>query len=233
MGNNIKDYRNKELLWYMVAQIFIIVIFQNPCLLKFNLNDWQETTIKVITSTVFSSIISVLSFVFDAMFSDELKYKLLYFGMSRPGETIFEDIKNRHSDFRYTKEKALQVYKEIYDNLPESQINKKMYENNKWYQIYANHRNVPMIFNSHREYLLCRDIYFATIIIIAFYVLITALINDISFSWKLLVLETAFLICSNIAARQRGKKFVANVIAYDLQEKENKKKQNVMKEMLE
>ncbi len=231
MSNNIKDYRNKELLWYIVAQIFIIAIFQNPSLLNFNLKDWQETIIKVITSTMFSSIIGVLSFVFDAMFGDELKYKLLYFGMSRPGEEVFENIKNGHSDFRYTKEKALEVYKEIYDNFPESKTNKKMYENDKWYQIYSNHRNVPMIFNSHREYLLCRDIYFATIIIIAFYVLITVLLNEVSFSWKLLILETAFLICSNIATRQRGKKFVANVIAFDLQEKESRKEQNVMKEM--
>ena len=116
MSNNIKDYRNKELLWYIVAQIFIIAIFQNPSLLNFNLKDWQETIIKVITSTMFSSIIGVLSFVFDAMFGDELKYKLLYFGMSRPGEEVFENIKNEHSDFRYTKEKALEVYKEIYDS---------------------------------------------------------------------------------------------------------------------
>ena len=71
LSNNIKDYRNKELLWYIIAQIFIIVIFQNPNILNFDLNEWQEILIKVITSTVFSSIVGVLSFVFDAMFGDE------------------------------------------------------------------------------------------------------------------------------------------------------------------
>ena len=76
-----------------------------------------------------------------------------------------------------------------------------------------------MIFNSHRDYLLCRDIYFATIIIVVFYALITFLLKVITFSWQLLVLEAVFLICSNAAARQRGKRFVDNVIAYDLQEK--------------
>lgn len=87
------------------------------------------------------------------------------------------------------------------------------------YQIYAKHRNVPMIFVSHRDYLLCRDIYFATIIIIVFYALIAFLLKTIPFSKQLLALEAVFLICSNIAARQRGKRYVANVIAYDLQEK--------------
>lgn len=217
MSNNIKDYRNKELLWYIIAQIFIIVIFQNPNVLSFDLNEWQEILIKVITSTVFSSIVGVLSFIFDAMFGDELKYRLLYFWMRRPGEKVFENIKHKHSDFRYTKEKALEKYKEIYDNMPESKANKKAYENDQWYQIYASHRNVSVIYNSHRDYLLCRDIYFATIIIVAFYALSTFLIKAITFSWQLLVLEVVLLICSNVAARQRGKKFVANVIAYDLQ----------------
>lgn len=219
LSNNIKDYRNKELLWYIIAQIFIIVIFQNPNILNFDLNEWQEMLIKIITSTVFSSIVGVLAFVFDAMFGDELKYKLLYFGMRRPGEKIFENIKNKHSDFRYTKEKALEEYKDIYENMPESKAKKYAYENDQWYQIYAKHRNVPMIFVSHRDYLLCRDIYFATIIIIVFYALIAFLLKTIPFSKQLLALEAVFLICSNIAARQRGKRYVANVIAYDLQEK--------------
>lgn len=217
--SNIKDYRNKELLWFIIAQIFIIVIFQNPDILNFNFNEWQETLIRIVSSTVFSSIIGVFSFVFDAMFSDELKYKWLYFGMRRPGEMVFESIKNNHNDFRYTKEKALEAYKEIYENMPKSKADQKAYENDQWYQIYSKHRNVSMIFNSHRDYLLCRDIYFATIVIIIFYVLLSILLNGVTLSWRLLILEGALLMASNIASRQRGKRFVANVIAYDLQEK--------------
>lgn len=219
MSKNIKDYRSKGLLWYIIAQIFIIVIFQNPNILKSNFNEWQKILFNIITSTVFSSVVGVLSFVFDAMFGDELKYKLLYFGTKRPGEEVFNNIKIKHSDFRYTKEKALKKYKEIYDNMPESKTDREAYENDQWYQIYTIHRNDPMIFNSHRDYLLCRDIYFATIITVILYILLVFLLNDISFSWKLLVLEAMFLISSNIATRQRGKRFVANVIAIDLQEK--------------
>lgn len=217
--SNIKDYRSKELLWYIIAQIILIVIFQNPHILHFNLDKWQETLINVISSTLFSSIIGVFSFVFDSMFSNKTKYKWLYFGMRQPGEKIFENIKNHHNDFRYTKEKALEKYEEIYDHMPESKVDRKAYENDRWYQIYFKHRNVPMIFNPHRDYLLCRDIYFATIVIIAFYILISILLPGVAFSWKLLILESVFLISSNIAARQRGRRFVANVIAYDLQER--------------
>ena len=217
--SNIKDYRNKELTWYIIAQIFIIVIFQNPSILNFDFSQWQETLIAVITSTVFSSIVGVLSFIFDAMFGDRTKYRLLYLGMRQPGERIFEDIKNKHTDYRYTKEKALEKYKEIYNNIPKGKFEKKLYENAQWYQIYAKHQNAPMIFHSHRDYLLCRDIYFATIIITALYSLISLLLNNVTFSWKLLILEAVFLICSNIATRQRSERFVANVIAHDLQEK--------------
>lgn len=217
--SNIKDYRGKELLWYIIAQIFLIVIFQNPNILNFDLTKWQETLVKVVTSTVFSSIIGVFSFVFDAMFSDELKYKCLYLGMKRPGELIFSTIQNRHTDFRYTKEKALEAYKTIYDNMPDSSIDKKAYENDQWYQIYNRYRSIPMIYNSQRDYLLCRDIYFATVIITVFYVLISILLKDVTFSLRFIVLEAVFLISANVATRQRGKRFVANVIAYDLQEK--------------
>lgn len=217
--SNIKDYKNKELLWYIIAQIFIIVIFQNPDILNFNLTEWQSILIKVITSTVFSSIIGVFSFVFDAMFGDKFKNIFLYFGMRRPGEMIFENIKNKHGDFRYTKEKALETYKDIYSHMPDSKTDRKAYENDQWYQIYNEHRNIPMIFNSHRDYLLCRDIYFSTIIIVVLYILISVLLKSVLFSWRLLVIEVVLLVCSNIAARQRGTRFVSNVIAYDLQEK--------------
>ena len=43
----------------------IIVIFQNPNILNFDLNEWLEMLIKIITSTVFSSIVGVLAFVFN------------------------------------------------------------------------------------------------------------------------------------------------------------------------
>ena len=216
--NNIKDYRNKELLWYIIAQIVLIVIFQNPGVFYFDLANWQETLIRILTSTVFSSAIGVFAFIFDSMFGDSLKRNLLYFGKRSPGEKVFEDIKDKNFDYRYTKERALEKYRDVYKNMPDSKTEKKVYENDKWYQIYAQYRNVPMIYNSHRDFLLCRDIYFSTIVINVLYGLMIVLLKDVTFVWQYFVLEIVFLLCSNIATRQKGEKFVKNVIAYDLQE---------------
>lgn len=215
--SNIKDYRNKELIAYIIAQVLIIILFHNPEILKFDVDDWQKTLFDVISSAIFSSVIGVFSFVFDAMFGEKIKHKLLYFGTKRPGEVIFKNIETNHKDYRYTQEKALEKYHNIYENMPKAKKDKSSYQNDQWYQLYSKHRNVPIIFNSHRDYLLCRDIYFATILVSVFYIFIIFL-NNISISWNFIILELALLIVSNIATRQRAKRFVGNVIAYDLQD---------------
>lgn len=217
--NNIKDYRSKELLWYIIAQIILVIIFQNSDILKLDSNKWKEMLAATVSSTLFSSVVGVISFVFDAMFSDELKYKLLYFGFRRPGECVFENIKNNHSDFRYTKERALEMYKEIYENMPDEKKAKNAYQNDQWYKIFSKHQDFITVSNSHRDYLLCRDIYFATIMVVVFYILIAALLVEVIFSWRFLVFEFVLLLVSNVATRQRGKRFVSNVIARDLQNK--------------
>lgn len=216
--SDIKNYKSKELLWFIIGQIFTVIVFQTPEILNFNFTEWQIAMVKIVTSTVFSSVIGVYSFVFDAMFSDELKYKMLYFGMIRPGEIIFSKIRDNHKDFRYTKEKAMEKYKEIYDGMPNLKSVQKAYENDNWYQIYRRHSNEPMVYYAHRDYLFCRDIYFSTIIIVAFYVLLTYLLSSVTLSWRLLLFELVLLIASNIATRKRAERFVDNVIAYDLQE---------------
>lgn len=214
--SNIKNYRSKELLWYIIGQIFIIIICQNPNILFLKFSECHNTLVKIISSTMFSSILAVFVFVFDAMFDDESKDICLYFGGCKPGECVFEDIKTNHKDYRYTKEKAMEVYKEIYMNMPDSKVKKRAYENEQWYKIYDKHRDVSMVKNSHRDYLLCRDVYFLTIVMLAFYVLISLLLNSVVFSLRLFAFEILLLIISNIAARQRGKRYVANVIAYDI-----------------
>lgn len=217
--NNIKDYRSKELLWYIIAQVLLVIIFQNSNILKLDSDKLKELMMATVSSTLFSSVIGVISFVFNSMFSDELKYKLLYFGSNRPGECVFENIKNNHSDFRYTKERAMDAYKEIYENMPNDKKLKKAYQNDQWYKIFSKHQDFITVSNSHRDYLLCRDIYFATIMVIFFYILISILLVEVTFSWKLLVFEFVLLLVSNVATRQRGKRFVSNVIARDLQNK--------------
>ena len=218
---DIKDYRGKELLGYTVVQIIIIVLFQNPQILSVDYLELQKNILPLVTSTIFSSVICVMTFIFDSIFSDNLKYLLIYFGKARPGELIFSKIKSHHTDFRYTQGNALEKYKEIYDNMPQDRKQRRSYENDQWYKIYTKHRGSSMILGSHRDYLLCRDIYFSTLIMILLYSFTTILLKNISFSWKLIVFELVLMFFINIATRQRAKRFVDNVIALDLQEQAN------------
>ena len=214
--SNIKNYRNKELIWYIIAQILLIITFQTQDIIYIEFDKWQKLMVTIASSTIISSLIGVFSFIFDSMFDDQLKYKCLYLGMRRPGERIFEDIKNNNKDIRYTKENAMKVYSEIYEHMPSEADKKRTYQNSQWYKIYHRHTTVPMISNSHKDYLLCRDIYIATVVVLIMYIVLYFLLKNITFSWQLIVFESILLIATNIAARQRARRFVANVIAHDI-----------------
>ena len=70
------------------------------------------------------------------------------------------------NDKRFTKEKALQKYANIYeiiDNLIGKE--KRKASNDAWYSIYLKYENKTKIFISQRDYLLCRDLCISTLYI--------------------------------------------------------------------
>lgn len=213
---NIKDYRGKELLWFIVAQLVFVIVFQNPDIFWINQTNWQDCLLGILPSTIVFSFIGVVAFILDSLFSNKVKYRFLYFWGRMPGEKVFTNIKNKTVDMRITKAVAEDKYKNIYANMPDSKQERYLYENAKWYEIYSKHRDTDMMYFSHRDYLLCRDIYFATIIIVIFYLLTTLLISSICLCWTTVIFEAIVLIISNVATRQRASRFVLNVIAYDL-----------------
>lgn len=215
---NIKDYRSKELLWYTILQIIIIVIFQYPEVFNPKTVELQTALTKILSSTVFSSVICVFSFILDSVLNDNMKCWLIYFGQGRPGEKIFSNIKSAHVDVRYTKESAIEKYKDIYNRMPEDSKKRRIFENAEWYKIYSKYKTSHMILISHRDYLLCRDIYSSTVMMVGLYLLVTVLLNVTNICWGLILFELLPLCLVNIATRQRAKRFVENVIAQDLQE---------------
>jgi hypothetical protein len=221
---NLKDYRNKELRYYLIANIAVLLLlldfFQIP-----QLDNGVQMTVLIYNFfriTVLSSTIFVLSFVADSLFSSELK-NLLIIGRS-PGEKIFSKIRKGKFEKRFSKDDALKIYSSIYESLPQKKKKRYAYENDKWYKIYNKHREISMIQVSHRDFLLCRDIYFSTIICIVIYLVLTIVFQTIAFDWRYIGYLTVMLIISNIGTRNRGMRFVSNVIAYDItnQKKGNK-----------
>ena len=142
--------------------------------------------------------------------------KLLYLKGHLPGEVIFTSLRNKNKDLRFSTEQLLKKYKEIYAGMPADETEKCRYENEQWYRIYNRYRDVAMIFVSNRDYLLCRDLYISTIIILICYAISSACLPLFSWNAKSIVYCIIMIFVTNIAARVKGQRFVINVIAYDL-----------------
>lgn len=76
-----------------------------------------------------------------------------------------------------------------------------------------------MVEVSNRDYLLCRDIYISTFFMILLYFLLSSLLKIISLDIRYLIYLFCMLVITNVGAKQKGKRFVYNVIALDIHEK--------------
>lgn len=218
---NLKDYREKELRWYILANILILLLMQG--IFRVDSIDSYFESIKIISKLLRLVTLSTFIFCFilvtESLFPSNLKFTLLYFGVFHlPGETIFTEIKNNPHDKRFTKEQANNKYKDIYDTMPTDKKEKYIYENSKWYSLYTKYRDINMIEFSNRDYLLCRDIYISNITLIVLYLITTFWFQIITFDYEYLFYLLFMLIITNIGTQQKGRRFAYNVIALDLQD---------------
>jgi hypothetical protein len=211
---NLKNYRDKELRYFIIANIAVLLLLSD----FFHFSQFEIQIIEIISKfikiSIISSIIYVLTFVVDSLFSSELK--ILLIGRHSPGEKIFSKIQNGTFDKRFNCEEAQKIYSKIYESLPKEKKDKFRFENAEWYKIYNKYREDTMIMVSNRDFLLCRDIYFSTIINIIIYLCLTFLLKTIVFDWRYIGYLTVMLIFSNLGTRNRGSRFVSNVIAFDI-----------------
>jgi hypothetical protein len=211
---NLKDYRKKELSYYIIANIAVLLLLLD----SFHFSQFEIQIIEIISNfiriSILSSVIYILTFIADGLFSSDLKIWLI--GGHSPGEKIFSKIQNGTFDKRFTCEEAQKIYSKIYESLPKEKKDRFLYENAEWYKIYNKYRNVTMIMVSNRDFLLCRDIYFSTIINIIIYLGLTFVFKTIVFDWRYIGYLTVMLILSNLGTRNKGSRFVSNVIALDI-----------------
>lgn len=221
----MKSYRENELKHYVIAVILMYFVVVNGITTFIKIDD--TNTIKFIAEifeiAIISSSIYAFVFVLDSIYSGELKRKLVFIWMREPGMVIFEKIKKSTKDMRFAKTDVDVYYKNIYDNMPEDKKGKKIYQNQQWYSIYHNYKEVEMVVTSAKDYRLCRDIYIATINIIMVYLFLCFTSDIVMFNCKYITFLFFLLFCTNIATRNKGKKWVYNVVAYDLTNKKNNK----------
>lgn len=81
MGD-IKDYRDKELKLYALANIFVIIYVEKVITIEGLLNQNDKFTTLLITifnSALFLSILYIFVLLSDSLFSEGMKNKIIYF----------------------------------------------------------------------------------------------------------------------------------------------------------
>jgi len=211
---NLKNYRDKELRYYIIANIAVLLLLLD----FFHFSQFEIQIIEIISNfikiSIISSMVYVLTFIADGLFSSDLK--ILLIGGHSPGKKIFSKIQNSTFDERFTCEEAQKIYSKIYESLPKEKKDKFRFENAEWYKIYNKYREVKMIMVSNRDFLLCRDIYFSTIVNIIIYLGLTFVLKTIVFDWRYIGYLTVMLILSNLGTRNKSRRLVNNVIALDI-----------------
>ena len=95
MGD-IKDYRDKELKLYALANIFVIIYVEKIITIEGLLNQNDKFTTLLVTifnSALFLSILYIFVLLSDSLFSEGMKNIIIYFWGHLPGETVFSRMK--------------------------------------------------------------------------------------------------------------------------------------------
>lgn len=217
---NIKDYREKELKYYVLGIILLIYLLDYP---DFDVLFTQNSNLVVsfissVGSNLFLGVIYVFSFVLDSIIGSKLKDFFIYFNGDKPGEYVFSDIKKVIKDNRIRIDEFNSKYNKIIKKLPKDDKERKSYEDSKWYQIFCKYEGKSKILALHREYLLCRDLTAITIAIAVLYLLFSV-ISIVMFNWNVCITLFVFYVLLNISTRSKAKQFVGTVIAVDIASK--------------
>jgi hypothetical protein len=189
---NIKDYREKELKWYILAYLLLVLYVLNPTLLDDygGTENLIDAIIGLLSNVLLTGVICVLTFIFDSLYSTKLKEAVLFLGFTKmPGKTIFTRIKKgKLRDVRFSVTTLAETYADIIGKIPAKE--KDIFENEQWYLIYSIYKEKSMVLQAHRDFLLCRDLYTTTLTLAVF--------TLIGFSIKLLPCSTLlvfYLVC--------------------------------------
>lgn len=221
----MKDYREKELKMYILASVLLLICLTKGYSMKMETGEKIVAIAAVVDTTLASSCIYMFAYISDAIFSSEIKDKLVsVFGLiKKPAYKIFSDIEKKDLDSRFLKEDAIKHYKNIYDNMPKDKEQADIYQNAKWYKIYSKHRDVAMIYSSNRDYLLCRDMFISTISLSVLYIL-SIVTKLFEFNKVYLLFLIIMLLVNLLTTHIKARRLVYNVIAYDLAHRDDEVK---------
>lgn len=202
---SLKEQNERSYRLFAVANIAILI-----SLVVCGRIDLQNMTalIKMITSKdgIWISLLPILGIVLNGLLPSNVKAMIVYtrFKHALPGHRVFSKLGKADSRIR------LERIAKKYVKLPRNPIN----QNKLWYDIYKKHQDKPVIRDSHKKFLLMRDIASLSCIIwlgsmIIFVIFYTLKIEIISY----LIFGTIQFLVTMISARNYGNRFTCNVLA--------------------
>ncbi|MDK2800010.1 MAG: hypothetical protein PWQ70_1629 [Clostridiales bacterium] len=207
-GKNIKDYTNN--LWlFIIANLVVYLCLTSSKI--FDLGHINETYKGLlIKNGIIASTSTLITFILNGLLPSNVKVMLAFWRIKNayPGCRIFTKLIAK--DPRIDKDILAQMYGEL-------PIDPVM-QNKLWYQIFKSMEFDPMIFDSHRNFLLSRDLTGLSFIFFFIYsaaALISKIAFNINFNWLapyILVLLIQYVVLS-IVSRNYGNRFACNVLA--------------------
>lgn len=213
---DLKSYRSREIPMLILGNILVLLFFSGIFEFSGNVgndSEWISLALNILNSSILSSILYIFTLILDGVFNDKLKSKLVYifFGKS-PGERVFTQIMSNNKDNRFSYNQLKEKRPDIFSNMPSDKKEKFKYENNEWYKLLNKYRNEDMVFQSHRDWLMYRDMYCSTICVLIIYLILSLAFRVIPFHVNFVAFIIVLLLLLNIAARNKARRFVYNVV---------------------
>ncbi len=215
--DNLKNYSGKLSLFLVLNSLaFIVFALQiNLPISEINVlyNEYYANSGLVLVSSY------LIVFVLNGVLSSDLKAKLVFWRTTYvyPGFRVFTELSSK--DSRIDKAELERKYG-ILPTIPKNQ-------NQLWYKMYKKFEFHPMIFASHRNFLLSRDLTGFSFLFVLTYpiaVVVSAVIFKEFYSslfWYLGYLVAQYMVCA-LVSRNYGNRFACSVLAQASSNENNK-----------
>lgn len=197
--------KNAPQLWiFLSANILILCGLIFPAYFKTLTTDFD---IVFILKVLGASTAPLLLFLLNGLISSHQKAVLVFWKLknSLPGSEAFSKLSK--NDTRIDRAKL----KSVYGSLPKSPIE----QNKLWYKIYKKNSSNTIVSDSHRAFLLARDLTSLCVLFVIFLGIPVLIIGQwpISLYYFMgLLLQYVIVV---IGAQNRGRRFVTNVLAIE------------------
>lgn len=212
-NKSIKSTNRKWLINYVILSIVIFYIFAG--LTSFSFDNIEQFLGKFKNPNGFFILISFpISIVLEGLLNNKIKEVLIFWRLRNPlpGSRAFTVIAKK--DPRINIERLQNL---LNDNLP-----KNPYEqNSEWFQLYKKFGNELIVYESHKSYLLTRDMASLTTILIPIILIAHTIFKTPAKNvFYHILLLLGFLLMFILSSRNYAYRFVANVLVEATTEKE-------------